>query len=277
MSEYIYKGKISVVLPMYNSQNTVVAALESIRNQTAFDKIAEIIVVNDGSVDNSYEIVKRYKFDYPNMPIILLDKENGGVSSARNAGLKKSKSEYIALLDSDDRWLLNKTEIQLNILEKNPHIDFLGGNYNDKNLRVLTRKIDKLYRANIKDLCIKFFPVTPSAIFKKKVINKIGYFDESRKYAEDGHYFMKICSNFNYYHTPKQLVICGDGKPEFGSSGLSSNLQGMYKGNVRNIKELKEDGLISKSFYVFLRLFYSLKYLRRILLTKLRKKSEFRM
>ncbi|MEH7440146.1 glycosyltransferase family A protein, partial [Neobacillus drentensis] len=93
---------ISVVIPMYNSKDTIERALDSIKNQTAFHEIGEIIVVNDGSKDNSLEIVKRYSESNKSMQIKIIDKENGGVSTARNAGLKMAQGEYIALLDSDD-------------------------------------------------------------------------------------------------------------------------------------------------------------------------------
>lgn len=270
MTKDMNSMNISVVIPMYNSKGTIVKTLDSIKNQTAFNYIFEIIVINDGSTDNSLDIVKKYIEDNKNMPIVLIDKPNGGVSIARNAGMKAAKGDWIALLDSDDEWLSEKIEMQMKTIKEHPEIDFLGGDYNGKKLRIMLKKVDKLYKASVKDLCLKSFPATPSAIFKKKVIEKIGYFDENQKFAEDGNYFLKICNNFNYYHLPVQMVVCGNGKPTFGYSGLSAHLKEMYDGNIKNIKELKENSIISVSFYIFLYAFYWIKYIRRILITKLR-------
>ncbi|WP_461206122.1 glycosyltransferase family 2 protein [Clostridium sp. DL1XJH146] len=261
---------VSVVIPMFNSENTILNTLNSIKNQTALRLVKEIIVVDDGSTDKSLSVVKEYKIGNSELPIIIIDKENEGVSSARNAGMKIAKGEWIALLDSDDKWLPNKIETQIRIIEKNPSIDFLGGNLEDKNLKILWRKTDTLFKAKIKDICLKMFPQTSTAIFRKTIFQEIGGYDENQNYAEDGNFFMKICSNYNYYHLNKRMVFFGDGKPEFGFSGLSANLNNMHKGNIKNINELKSNSIISKKFYLFLRAFYWLKYVRRIIVTKIR-------
>jgi glycosyltransferase involved in cell wall biosynthesis len=263
--------KVSVIIPMYNSEKTIVNTLESVRKQTAFNLIAEVIVVNDGSTDSSLDVVRSYADTHREMPIKLIDKPNGGVSSARNMGMKMANSNYIALLDSDDRWLPSKIQIQMETFKEHPEIDFLGGDSNGITTKILTKKIDTLYKASIRDLCVKFFPVTPSAVFKKKIVEEMGYFDEVQHFGEDGNYFLKICANYNYYHLPVQMVVCGDGKPAFGFSGLSANLRGMYEGNIKNIKELKNNKIITSQFYLSLRVFYWIKHIRRIMITKLRK------
>ena len=261
---------ISVIIPMYNSENTIIGTLDSVKRQTVLEKILEIIIINDGSTDASLKLVKKYAKKNINIPISIIDKQNGGVSSARNSGIKAAKGNWIALLDSDDEWLPTKLEVQTKVLEENPHIDFLGCDVNNIRLKILWRKINTLYKANIKDLCIKSFPATPTILFRKNIIEKIGLFDENQKYAEDGNYYMKICTNFNYYYDPISLVNIGFGKAAFGERGLSANLKGMYEGNVKNIKELKSRSIISRKFYIFLRIFYWMKYIRRIVITKLR-------
>ncbi|MCM3150852.1 glycosyltransferase family 2 protein [Priestia megaterium] len=258
----------SVILPVYNSEKTIINTLISIKNQTIVNTIGEIIIVNDGSTDKTQEVINEFIEGNKSLNIILINKENGGVSTARNVGLKIAQYDLIALIDSDDEWLPNKLELQLDVFKKNLDVDFLGGNYNGKELNIGFKKIRSLYKASITDLCIKFFPVTPSAVFKRNIIEELGLFDEKRRYAEDGQYFMRICSKYNYYHLPVQMVICGAGKPEFGYSGLSSNLKGMYVGNVENIKELFVNRKITKRFYLNLRMYYWLKYIRRIIITK---------
>lgn len=90
--------KVSLIIPVYNVESYLRKSLDSAINQTLDD--FEIIAVNDGSTDSSYEILKEYANKYDNF--IVINKENGGLSDARNAGLKAAKGEYIAFLDSDD-------------------------------------------------------------------------------------------------------------------------------------------------------------------------------
>lgn len=86
--------KISVIIPVYNTEKYIDKCINSVLQQ---DLETEIIVVNDGSTDNSKKIIEKYKDK-----IIYLEKENGGLSDARNYGLKYATGEYVAFLDSDD-------------------------------------------------------------------------------------------------------------------------------------------------------------------------------
>ena len=82
--------KISVVIPMYNAEKTILNVLDSVQNQTFSPH--EIVIVNDGSTDRSLQIVQKYKEENKKIPIQLIDKKNGGVSSARNLGMWGSSS-----------------------------------------------------------------------------------------------------------------------------------------------------------------------------------------
>ena len=91
--------KVSMIVPVYNVEKYIGKCLESIVNQTF--KNIEIIVVNDGSTDNSQEIINEYEKKYPNL-LKSYEKENGGLSDARNYGLEKANGDYICFVDSDD-------------------------------------------------------------------------------------------------------------------------------------------------------------------------------
>lgn len=91
--------KVSVIVPFYNVENYIEKCIESLINQTLND--IEIILVNDGSKDNSINIAKKYAEKYPEK-IVYLEKENGGLGDARNYGIPYAKAEYIAFIDSDD-------------------------------------------------------------------------------------------------------------------------------------------------------------------------------
>ena len=226
------KDTVSVIIPMYNAEKTIEIALNSIKIQSAVDRIEEIIVINDGSSDTSEQKVKDYIKRNPDLPIKLIKQKNKGVSAARNAGLKIAKGNLIALLDADDIWLEKKLEKQLNILDTYSDIVFLGTSCKDKIFKRKGRKITKLYRADLYDIFWSFFPVTPSVMFRKYALEKVGYFDESQKYCEDINYYLRFCIYYNYYYLPEKLVLIDYKKQYFGEYGLTSNLIGMLEGEM---------------------------------------------
>jgi hypothetical protein len=183
--------------------------------------------------------------------------------------MKVANGNWIALNDSDDIWFNNKIEIQASVLLKHSEIDFLGAALDKKGLYILFKKINKLHKANVKELCIKSFPQTSTVIFRKSIFDEIGGFDELQRYAEDGNYFLKICARYSCFYLPVQALEYGGGKRGFGVGGLSGNLKGMYEGNIKNIRELRDEGIINNLFFSFLRVFYVLKYYRRIIISKL--------
>lgn len=106
-----YGFKFSVIMPIYNTEEYLEEAIESIVNQDiGFLENVKLILIDDGSKDNSYEICQRYKDKFPNN-IVALSKENGGQGSARNLGLEHVDSEYITFLDSDDKLSLNALSV----------------------------------------------------------------------------------------------------------------------------------------------------------------------
>ena len=95
----------SVVIPLYNKADTIERTLRSVQAQKCRD--FELIIVNDGSTDNSLEVVRALSNE---IPLQIIDKPNGGVSSARNAGASAAKGRFIALLDGDDVWFPDHLE-----------------------------------------------------------------------------------------------------------------------------------------------------------------------
>lgn len=261
---------ISIVIPMFNSTKTIIKVLDSVRNQTEKKYIKEVIVINDGSTDDSAEKVRKYQKTYSDIPIKLINQKNQGVSKARNTGLRQAKGEYIALLDSDDVWEKNKLERQMQILEENPNIYFLGASSLNRPLRLFFwKKITGLYRAKPEDICWSSFPVTSSVIFKREVIDDIGYFDETRMYSEDIEYFQRFFKKYNYYYLGEKLVEMNIGKKYFGQIGLTSNLKEMHLGRQHNLYLLYKQKMICYKFYMCMKIFNELKFLRRLVLRKI--------
>ena len=116
--------KISVIVPIYNSFEYLDKCISSIINQSIGFKNIELILVNDGSTDNSEKIIKKYTKKYKN--IIYIDQANGGQANARNNGLKIASGEYVSFVDSDD-WL--NVDMYKILLENNRDFDIITCDY----------------------------------------------------------------------------------------------------------------------------------------------------
>lgn len=261
---------ISVIIPVYNAGESIEKCLDSIKNQTWKGEF-EIIVINDGSTDRSGEILENYRQKNPEMPIQLINQENGGVSKARNTGLKIAKGDYIALLDSDDEWLPEKTEKQMKYLvNKNFRVDFITSLWNDEKVSFpYAIGGNGLVAINLNKLLFKVTGQTSTAIFKKKILENTGFFDERQRYSEDANYWMRISENNSMFLLPEKLVIAGNGKKSFGFSGLSANLKEMEKGIQKNISEMYRNKRINLLQYLFYFVFSKLKYIVRPIRAKL--------
>jgi glycosyltransferase involved in cell wall biosynthesis len=259
---------VNIIIPVYNSEKTILRTLNSVKEQTYSDY--EIIVVDDGSSDNSVSLINSFISNYPQLQIKLIIKENGGVSSARNIGLKASKSDWIALLDSDDQWLPNKLERQMQVLQENPHIDFLGTTRNNEILeKIFFKKVFFLQKITPILLLLKYIYATPTVIFKRGIIKNIGFFDETQSHLEDNKFFISVCMKYNCYLLNESLVITGGGKPHLGYSGLSSNIMKMYLGELKNLKFAYNIRLINYFLYLCLLIFSFFRFLRRLFIYKL--------
>ena len=268
MSEKLY----SVIIPAYNCEDKVERCIESVINQKALNLIKEIIIVNDGSSDKTKEVIDNYvkKSEFSDL-FKVFNKDNGGAASARNMALSKASAEWIALLDCDDEWLPDKINFQTSIIRGNPEIDFLGGEISDTSVRLITRKIKHLYKISIYDLMIKTFPQTSTFIFKRKIYDEMGGYDEDGISAEDGLFLFKCCLNYRIYYHPKKVVIYdGGAKASYGASGLTGDLKGMYEGERRNYEYLNRAMKLNIVFYSFLRLYIHIKYLIRVFRVKMR-------
>jgi glycosyltransferase involved in cell wall biosynthesis len=112
--------QISIIIPAYNVAQYVRAAVESALEQTWHD--IEVIVVNDGSTDDTRHILDILQKERKDTRLRIIDKENGGLASARNAGIHAARGKYIGLLDADDLWDKSKAEKHINLMEFNPDI-----------------------------------------------------------------------------------------------------------------------------------------------------------
>lgn len=265
---------VSVVIPVYNSEETIQSTLDSVLKQTY--KNFEIIIVNDGSKDASKKIVLRYINLNTTQRIRYYFQENQGVSSARNLGLRKAAGDYMALLDSDDLWDKDKLRLQMEILNRNPDIDLLATNKDDAKFKKnFVVEIKELMPVTSKLMLYKNFILTSTVVFKKEILGTVGYFNEDMAYCEDMEYFIRVADKFNCYLYNVSLVNAWQGKPAFGHSGLSANLWKMEKGELKAIKKAYSLKTIIFFEYLIFNFWSFLKFIRRLLISKLRFQAKF--
>ena len=192
---------VSVIIPLYNSESFISNAVESILNQT-YSNI-EVIVINDGSTDNSYGEVKKYE----SKKVKIFSQENKGASAARNLGLKHARGAYIQFLDADDYLSNNKIERQVNILIDNPDkVALCSTVYFFDGEDFLKKPIfDEWYNKNSNnpvDFLIKLYGgiesnnggmIQPNAwLSPRKIIDKAGQWNEELSLDDDGEFFCRV-------------------------------------------------------------------------------------
>ena len=235
MSNIINVEDISVVIPTYNRSELLKRAMCSVFNQTI--KIKEIIVVDNGSTDNTYEMISSL---FPNTTYVY--EKRKGVSIARNLGIKNCHSTWIAFLDSDDAWEPQKLEKQL----------FFSKNINKKCRLIHTNEIwyknnkfqnqlkkHKKSGGDIFQKSLELCCISPSSTFiKKEVFDDYGFFDESLEVCEDYDMWIRITSKEEVGFLDMPLVIKYGGHDD----QLSKKYWGMDRFRIKCLeKNLKNN------------------------------------
>ena len=201
--------KVSIIVPCYNQAQYLSEALQSVLDQTYENW--ECIIVNDGSPDNTKEVAQEWvKKD---SRFIYLYKENGGLSSARNAGIAIADGEFIQFLDCDDIIEEKKLEAQIKHLENNLDVNisvsgFRYFNYDKNNMRILGRNnfihevVFNRYDKDVKEVFNIQNPMVISApLFRKRDIEVIGFFNERLNALEDWDFNFRCALNdFSFEH-----------------------------------------------------------------------------
>lgn len=188
---------ISVVIPLYNKEKSIAKTLQSVLTQTYTDY--EILVVDDGSTDASVEAV-RIVMEQTNK-IRLLQKSNGGVSSARNNGIRNATSEYIAFLDGDDIWDKKYLEEQIRMIKEFPNAAMWSINYAETRDGQIVRRVATGLPEGYRGYVENYFHIkgrvselfnSSSVVIRKEVFEIVGFFDERIKFAEDSDMWFRI-------------------------------------------------------------------------------------
>jgi glycosyltransferase involved in cell wall biosynthesis len=193
---------VSVIIPCFNNQDTIVETLNSVCNQNYSN--LEIIIVNDGSSDNSQNIIEAFIVDKVGFHFIQINQTNQGPSRTRNNGANIATGKYLLFLDADD--LLDTTYINkcVEILESNSDINIV---YSDIELFGSQTGKWELQNFSMPQFLVNnCIPI--SALIKKEVFDKVGQFDENLSFTEDWELWIRIVKQFGgVYKIPELLFF----------------------------------------------------------------------
>jgi len=187
-----FRPKVSVVIPTYNRAESVMRAVDSALNQT--ERSLEVIVIDDGSTDDTPG-----RFAQPPQRVRYLRKANGGASSARNAGLRAARGEWVALLDSDDEWKPEKLQLQLAVMRDEfvasacRHIHVNANGSTQVKPESLPGRDQHLFRDLYGNLSLK----TSSLVFKRHLLERVGLFNERFPVSNDWDFFLRVARVVN--------------------------------------------------------------------------------
>lgn len=197
--------KVSIIIPVYNGSDYLRQAIDSALAQTY--KNIEIIVVNDGSIDDgkTEKIAKSYS-----KKIRYYKKENGGVGSALNFGIKKMKGKYFSWLSHDDLYKKNKIESQIEYINKLNKDIVVYSDFEsiDKDSKLIQKRIldhipPDFFRVELME---KSFLHGCTLLIPKKYIDQLGSFNEKLETTQDYHYWFKLAEVIEFHHISKILV-----------------------------------------------------------------------
>lgn len=197
---------VSIVIPCYNASRYVEETIRAVLDQSYQN--FEIIVVNDGSTDNSLELINNF-INYPK--VTCIDKPNGGVSSARNEGLKRAQGKYIALLDADDVWLKDNLKNKVEKLENNHDVlfvysDMIEFHENGSSHQVSGFSTDEFTNAYLKQELLPVPGVCSNIVFRASVVKERQlFFDEQLSTAADQDFMIFLSMNGKGYYIPQPL------------------------------------------------------------------------
>ncbi|MAB15390.1 glycosyltransferase family A protein [Parvibaculum sp.] len=202
---------VTVIVTCYNLEDYIQSAIESVLAQSAIDHIQKVLVVDDGSKDRSREKIEEYASRDPK--VVPIFKENGGASSARNAGLARARGVYVAFLDGDDIWHANMTERQLAAAAEFPRAGLYVSDFLEVNEE---QGISRVHWAHgftqddpdtLKTLFAFSGPILPStSMIRRSAFDDCGGFNEQQKYMNDTEMWLRLAQRVSFHRIPEVLA-----------------------------------------------------------------------
>lgn len=228
-----YPPQVSVVVPAYNVRRYITDALVSLQQQSLPE--FEALIVDDGSTDGTRELVEQ--FCQRDGRFHLLSKPNGGLSSARNYGIRHARTDYIALLDGDDRYAADKLATHLAVLQANPVVGVVysaSQTMREDGRPTLMRLSGKPIHSDplLALLCKNFVGHGSNAVFRRCLCTEVGEFDQSLRSNEDVDFWLRVAAlpHWEFYREPRALCYY-----RVRPSGLSFNVKQMQRNRERVI------------------------------------------
>jgi glycosyltransferase involved in cell wall biosynthesis len=203
---------VAVILTCHNEEAFLEQAIQSVVAQTAFDRVSEIVVVDDASTDGSPALLARLSREIPRLRVLRT--LGVGVAEARNNAIRATHAPLLAFLDGDDYWVADKLEHQLAALAADDRIglvysdfvDFSRPDASDAQLVTVRR-----YSAATPDTLAEYFvhdaPIVPSSVLMPRaVFDEVGLFDPTIRLGEDTEFFLRVAERRRFQHVPGGLV-----------------------------------------------------------------------
>jgi glycosyltransferase involved in cell wall biosynthesis len=227
MTRKVDSPTVSVVIPAYNAAWCVAKAIDSVLAQDFTDR--EVIVVNDGSTDDTAAVLATY-----GDALRVIDKPNGGMSSARNAGIAQARGEFIAFLDADDWWLPGKLSRQVELMRSRPELGFTStaARVVDPEGRLLNLwTCDRADRPILLSLFASNAGIaggSSALMVRRDLLARVGGYDEGLGGVEDGDLWMRLAAVAEYACLDEPLVVVLR-----RSGSVSRNVEAMRQGAIR--------------------------------------------
>lgn len=234
-------NKVSVVIPVYNGEKFIARAIDSVLSQSV--RPFEVIVINDGSTDGTLKIVNGY-----GEKVRCVSIPNGGVSNARNTGIKMVQGDYVAFLDADDVWHVNKLEKQLEVLQEHPQAGLCCCDYSvfDSfrgslvNHFTVLKETDANFNGPLSVLPVKlllrvnFVGTCSTVLVRKALLEKVGAFNVAYRQSEDFELWLRCGRESNFVLLSDVLV---DKKAH--SANLTNNLEESYLCHLKVLADIR--------------------------------------
>ncbi len=240
MAQRLNKPLVTVIIPTYNRGWVVQEAIDSVLDQDFRDY--ELIVVDDGSNDNTRQILGAY-----GKAITVLQQSNRGVSAARNRGIAEAAGRLIAFLDSDDLWLPRKLTTQVNFFEENADavINQTQEIWIRNGARVNPKKRHHKFSGMIFERSLALCLVSPSAVMiKKSLFDAVGVFDENLPACEDYDLWLRISCRYPVHLIDIPLII-----KRGGHDDQLSKAAGLDKYRIQSLMKIIDSDLLTPQQY----------------------------
>jgi glycosyltransferase involved in cell wall biosynthesis len=214
---------ISVIIPAYNAERTILETVKSVQKQTFSD--FELIVINDGSTDQTLELVQSFEDER----LKIFSYKNAGLPVARNRGISHATGEFIAFLDADDLWTPDKLELQLAALKQHPEAglaySWTCNMQEGKCVHIVEPRFEGNVYANL--LLWNFISNGSNPLIRRQVIESVGEFESTLQSGEDWDYWLRIAVRWSFIVVPKVHILY-----RLSSNSMSSKLEVMKAAGI---------------------------------------------